>query len=153
MLRSIAIAALALLVPAVTHAQDAMELAKKLTTEGAATFETKSARAMADYYMDDAEVFLVTKDQSSTGLKVDTRRGRSAIESLYAEQFRNGQSIQAKNTVEYARFVAPDILLITGTFEIVRDSQAMQFPFVQVRGKQGEKWLMSSVRLFFAPQG
>jgi len=35
---------------------EATKLAVKLTEEGAATFDTLSARAMADYYLDDAEI-------------------------------------------------------------------------------------------------
>ncbi len=153
MRRHLAIATLVLLAPALAHAQDAMELAKTLTREGAATFETRNARAMADYYMTDASIFLVFKNEQSGELKVDTREGHSAIEAAYAELFKDDKPIQAKNTVEFARFVAPEVLMITGTFEIVHEGKTLQLPFVQVRNKQGGGWKISSVRVFVTPEG
>lgn len=151
MLRMLASAALVLLlVPAAIQAQDAdaMDLAKKLTTDGALTFETRNAQAMADSYTEGAEVFLVSQNKDTGRLKIDPRRGRAAIEALYADFFKDGQLIQAKNHVEHARFVTPQLLLITGTFEITKGETTWKLPFVQVRVKQGEKWLLNSVRLF-----
>ena len=43
--------------------------------------------------------------------------GREEIEKLYADLFKNPDTIQSKNTVEYAKLLAPDILVIAGTFE------------------------------------
>ncbi len=54
-------------------ADEAMALAVKLTEAGAATFDTYNAKAMADYYLDDAEVSLATRD--GEGLKVQTLQG------------------------------------------------------------------------------
>ena len=54
-------------------ADEATTLAVKLTEEGAATFDTFNAKAMADYYLDDAEIALVTRD--GEGLKVQTLQG------------------------------------------------------------------------------
>lgn len=152
MLRSLAIASLVLLAPTAVRAQnaDAMELAKKLTTDGALTFETRNAQAMADSYTDGAEVFLVSQNKNTGQLKVEPRRGRAAIEALYADFFKDGQLIQAKNHVDHAKFVTPDLLLITGTFEITKGESTWKLPFVQVRAKQGEKWLLNSVRLFLS---
>ena len=55
-------------------ADEAMTLAVKLTEEGAATFDTFNAKAMADYYLDDAEIALI--DQGRGGLKVQTLQGQ-----------------------------------------------------------------------------
>ena len=64
-----------------------MKLAVKLTEEGAATFDTFNAKAMADYYMEDAEIALATRDED--GLKVQTYNGKAEIEKAYAESSRS----------------------------------------------------------------
>ena len=129
------------------NVDDATELAKKLTEEGAATFNTASAKAMAEYYTDDAKVFLESKNDS--GISVKEYDGREEIEKFYADLFKNPATIQSKNTVEYAKLLAPDILVIAGTFEPnTQDPKPLKVPFYQVRVKQGDKWLMSSVRIF-----
>src|SRR4051794_32818977 len=86
-------------------ADEATKLAKKLTEEGAATFNTANAKAMAAYYTDDAIVFLQSKDEN--GHSVKEYDGRGEIERLYADLFKDPGSIQAKNTVEYAKLLAP----------------------------------------------
>jgi len=137
-----------LMVPAKgQNVDDAVQLAKKLTEEGATTFNTASAKAMAAYYTDDAKVFLESKNDS--GISVKEYDGREEIEKFYADLFKNGGTIQSKNTVEYAKLLAPDILVIAGTFEPnTRDPKSLKVPFYQVRIKQGDKWLMSSLRIF-----
>ena len=52
-------------------ADEATALAVKLTEEGAATFDTFNAKAMTDYYLDDAEIALMSKEED--GLKFQTR--------------------------------------------------------------------------------
>lgn len=150
-MRALTIAALALLAPAAARAQDAAELAKKLTTEGAATFETRNAHAMADSYLDDAVVTLLIKNAQSGELKLDTRQGRSAIEALYQDLFKDGKPVQAKNTVESARFLESDVLLITGTFEIVHEGNTLRLQFVQVRHQQGGGWKIATLQVLTTP--
>src|SRR5262245_22863587 len=94
---------------------EAMQLANRLTTVGAATYDSHDAAAMAALYTADARVKLVGKGDS--GYTVTHYNGRAEIEKLYAGLFKNDRPTHARNTVEYARFVAPDLLLITGTFE------------------------------------
>lgn len=126
---------------------DAAQLAKKLTEEGATTFNTANAKAMAAYYTDDAKVFLESKNDS--GISVKEYDGRDEIEKFYADLFKNPGTIQAKNRVEYAKLLAPDVLVIAGTFEPnTQDATPLKVPFYQVRIKQADKWLMSSVRIF-----
>jgi hypothetical protein len=131
-------------------ADEATKLAIKLLEDGAAVFDTFSAKAMADFYQEDAEVALVTREDS--GLKVQSYKGKAEIEKFYADLFKKPETIKSKNHVEYAKFLAPDILVIAGTFDtntLKPDSQ--KIPFYQVRIKSGDKWLMSSVRVFFMP--
>lgn len=131
-------------------ADEAMKLAVKLTEEGAATFDTYNAKAMADYYTEDAEIALTTREDG--GLKVETHKGKAEIEKAYQEIFKNPETIKSKNTVEYAKFLAPDILVLAGTFDInTLKPDSPKIPFYQVRVKQGDKWLMSSLKIFFVP--
>jgi ketosteroid isomerase-like protein len=131
-------------------ADEAMKLARKLTEEGAATFSKADAKAMAAYYTEDAVVFLQGK--SDDGHSVKQYDGRAEIERLYADFFKDPKTIQARNTVEYARLLAPDLLAIAGTFEPNQLAEKpMKIPFYQVRIKQGEKWLIHSVRIFVLP--
>lgn len=129
------------------NADEATQLAKKLTEEGSTTFNTANAKAMAAYYTDDAKVFLQSKDDN--GISVKEYDGREEIEKLYADLFKNPGTIQSKNTVEYAKLLAPDIVVIAGTFEPnTLDPKPLKVPFYQVRIKQSDKWLMSSLRIF-----
>jgi len=130
---------------------EAMALAAKLTEEGAATFDTYNAKAMADYYLDDAEITLTTRAEG--GLKVETFKGKAEIEKAYADVFKKPETIKSRNTVEYAKFLVPDILVIAGTFDLnTLKPDSPKIPFYQVRVKKGEKWLMSSLRIYFVPQ-
>jgi ketosteroid isomerase-like protein len=129
------------------NAGDAMKLARKLTEEGAAKFNTSNAKAMAAYYIDDAKVFLVGRNES--GFSTKEYNGREEIERFYGDLFKDQQNIQSKNTVEYAKMLAPDVLVIVGTFEPNQNAaEPLKVPFYQVRIKQGDKWLMSSLRIF-----
>jgi ketosteroid isomerase-like protein len=132
-------------------ADEAMKLARKLTDEGAATFSKADAKAMAAYYTENAIVFLQGKGDD--GYSVKEYDGRAEIERLYADFFKEPGTIRAKNTVDYARLLAPDLLVIAGTFEPNQlAAKPMKLPFYQVRTKQGEKWLIHSVRIFVLPE-
>jgi ketosteroid isomerase-like protein len=130
---------------------EATALAVKLTEQGAATFDTFNAKAMANYYLEDGEIAMVTKEES--GLKVKTYKGRAEIEQGYAEVFKKPETIKSKNTVEYAKLIAPDVLVIAGTFDLnTLKPDSPKLPFYQVRVKKGDQWLMSSARVFVLPQ-
>lgn len=129
---------------------EAMKLATKLTDEGAATFSMGDAKAMAAYYTEDALVFLQGKNDDVHSVK--EYDGRAEIEAFYAEHFKEPRTIRAKNTVEYARLLSDDILVIAGTFEPNQlDEKPMKLPFYQVRVKKGEKWMIHSLRFFVLP--
>ena len=128
-----------------------MTLARKLTEEGAATFAKCDARAMAAYYTESAIVFLQSKGDE--GHSVKEYDGRAEIEGLYADLFKEQKTMQSRNTVEYARLLAPDLLVIAGTFEPDQlAAMPMKVPFYQVRIKQGDKWLINSLRIFVLPE-
>lgn len=131
-------------------ADEAMKLARKLTDEGAATFSKADAKAMAAYYTEGAIIFLQSKKDGEHSVK--EYDGRTEIEKLYVDLFKNPETIRAKNNVEYARLLAPDVLVIAGTFEPNQlAAKPMKVPFYQVRVKQGEKWLINSLRIFVMP--
>ena len=132
-------------------ADEATALAVKLTEQGAATFDTFNAKAMADYYLEDGEIALVSKEEG--GLKIQTQKGRAEIEKFYADIFKKPETIKSKNTVEYAKLIAPDVLVIAGTFDTnTLKPDSPKVPFYQVRVRKGDQWLMSSVRIFVLPQ-
>ena len=132
-------------------ADEATALAVKLTEQGAATFDTFNAKAMADYYLEDAEIALVTREEG--GLKFQTQKGRAEIEKFYADIFKKPETTKSRNTVEYAKLIAPDVLVIAGTFDTnTLKLDSPKVPFYQVRVKKGDQWLMSSVRIFVLPQ-
>jgi uncharacterized protein (TIGR02246 family) len=127
--------------------EEAMKLAKKLTEEGAATFNTANAKAMTAYYTEDGKVFLQSRDQN--GVSVKEYDGRDEIERLYVDLFKDPSAIQAKNTVEYARLLAPDLLVIAGVFEPnMAAADPLKLPFYQVRVKRADKWLIHNLRVF-----
>ena len=84
---------------------EALKLARKLTEEGAKTFNTADAKAMAAYYVEDAKMFLQSKEEDEISEK--EYAGREEIEKFYADIFKNPATIQAKNTVEYAKTAGP----------------------------------------------
>jgi uncharacterized protein (TIGR02246 family) len=130
---------------------EAMKLAQKLTTEGATTFNKADAKAMSAYYVDDAKMYLQSKEDDEVSEK--EYAGREEIEKFYADIFKDPGTIQAKNTVEYARLLAPDTLVIAGTF--VPNEAAdkpLKVPFYQVRVKRGDKWLIHRLRIFVLPE-
>ncbi len=146
----ILLASLVLLLPAVVRAQgeDAQALAQEILDKGAKQFDKKDAAAMAATYTEDAQVFWVAKDQNTGEYKTEMREGRSEIEALYRDLFKDSnETTTSRNTVEYARRLAPDLLVIHGHFQ-PKISETGTYSFVQVRRKEGDQWKIMSLRLF-----
>ncbi len=128
--------------------QDARSLAQDILTKGAALFDSRDAAAMAATYAENAEVTAYSKDNATGALKVDTGRGRADIQKFYADLFKGrSPSARCRNVVEDAHFAGPDLLVIRGTF-IVDVADEHPLPFIQVRTKQGDKWLILNLQLF-----
>jgi len=132
-------------------ADEALKLATKLTDEGAATFSKGDAKAMAASYAEDALLFVQGKSDGGDH-SVKEYDGRAEIERFYADYFKEPRTIRAKNTVEYARLLTDDVLVIAGTFEPNQlDEKPMKLPFYQVRVRRGDRWMIHSLRLFILP--
>ena len=128
--------------------EDAKTLAQGILDKGAALFDKRDAAAMAATYTEDAQLEWIEKDSASGGIKIDTKKGREEIEAVYRDLFKESkEATTSKNTVEYARFVGSEFLVIEGDFQPNVANEG-RFHFIQLRLKQGDKWLMRSLQLF-----
>ena len=153
-MKRFAIFALLFVVPFSLRAQDkdAKTVAQEVLDKGSALFDTRDAVATAATYTEDAELLWIDKDSTTGEIKVSAKKDRTEIESLYRDLFKDAkEKTTSKNTVEYARFVGADLMVIHGVFQPNVDKQG-KFPFVQMRLKQGEKWVIKNLQLYVISQ-
>ena len=153
-MKRFAIFALMFVVPFSLRAQDkdAKMVAQEVLDKGSALFDTRDAVAMAATYTEDAELLWIDKDSTTGEIKVSVKKDRTEIESLYRDLFKDAkEQTTSKNTVEYARFVGADLMVIHGSFQPNVDKQG-KFPFVQMRLKLGEKWVIKNLQLYVISQ-
>ena len=125
--------------------KDAKTVAQDVLDKGAALFDKRDAAAMAATYTEDAQLEWVEKDSAAGGIKIDIKKGREEIETLYRDLFKDAkEATTSKNTVEYARFISPELMVIQGDFQPNVANEA-KFHFVQMRFKKDDKWLMRSL--------
>jgi hypothetical protein len=132
---------------------DASALAKEALDRGAAMVAEKDAKGLAESYTKDAELVLVSKAAARSS--TDVRQGRAAIEEFYRsafagdhkETFRDIAELKPRNTVEYARYLDPHMMLICGVFE-PNAEKGPKLRFIQVRVRQDDRWQISSLKLF-----
>lgn len=134
------------------QAPDPQTLAQKILDNGAKLFDGKDAKVMAATYTEDAVFAFMSREGDNGRYKAEEKRGRADIETVYSDLFKNGKpnTTISKNSVDFARLLAPDLLVIYGTFQ-PDVSSVGSYPFVQIRVKQGEKWLIQNLRLFLVP--
>ena len=148
--------ALVLLTPLAVRAQDAGDAkarAQEILTKGAALFDMKDASAVAATYAEDGELILIGRNPKTGKFQTQSSRGRTAIEHAYKGLFANRPSgAKSKNVVEFAHQVGPDLMIIHGTFALGADAPSRPLPFVQVRTRQGDRWLILSVQVFVGVQ-
>ncbi len=128
---------------------EAKAIAVKVTTAGATLFDAKDAAALAATFTEEARLEVTFKGKDDATSKNEIKQGRSRIEAYYRELFKGDAAFHAKNTVEYARAIGPDMILFAGTF--VPDAQAAEpwkIAFVQVRSKHGEDWKVVNMQVF-----
>ena len=127
--------------------KDAKAVAQGILDKGAALFDTHDAAAMVATYTEDARLLWIDKDGSTGEIKV-TVKDRAEIESLYRDLFKDvNEKTTSKNTVEYARSIGADVLVIHGVFQPRLDKDD-KYNFVQTRVKQGDKWLIKTLELY-----
>jgi hypothetical protein len=131
-------------------ASEAEQIAGRVLKAGSDLFDAKNASALASTYTDDGVVHLISKSEDQQ-FKDDTKRGRADIEQFYRDLFREAGPIDSENTVEFARLIAPDLLVVHGRFR--PDKGQKELPFVQMRVKQGPEWLLKELWLFLSPGG
>jgi hypothetical protein len=153
-MKRFAIFLLMFMIPFSLRAQDkdAKTVAQEVLDKGSALFDTRDAVAMAATYTEDAELLWIDKDSTTGEIKVSVKKDRTEIESLYRDLFKDAkEQTTSKNTVEYARFVGADLMVIHGSFQPNVDKQG-KFPFVQMRLKLGEKWVIKNLQLYVISQ-
>ena len=128
--------------------KDAKTVAQGVLDKGAALFDTHDAAAMASTYTEDAQLLWIDKDGTSGEIKVSVKKDRAEIESLYHDLFKDAkEKTTSKNTVEFARFITPELMVIHGVFQPNLDKPD-KFSFVQTRVKVGDKWLIKILELY-----
>ena len=138
---------------AVDTPEAAKAVAEKALKAGAALFDSKDAKGLAETYADDAVLTIVTRDKDTRLVKKDVRNGRPDIEAFYQQMFTSESMFHAKNTVEHARWAGEDAVTIVGVFETdATSADSMKLSFVQTRVKQGGAWRIIDLQVFFLPE-
>ena len=149
-MKRVALFALMIIVPASARAdeKDAKTVAQGVLDKGSALFDTHDAPAMAATYTEDAQLLWIDKDSTSGEIKVSVKKDLAEIESLYHDLFKDAkEKTTSKNTVEFARLVTPELMVIQGVFQPNLDKPE-KFSFVQTRVKVGDKWLIKILDLY-----
>ncbi len=133
-------------------AEDPVVVTNQILTAGAALFDKHDAAAMAATYVENGAVELYLKDRDSDTYKRDLYSGRAAVQEGYAKVFKNATpSMKSRNVVDSARFIAPTVLFIQGTFQ-PDTNKVDTIPFVQVRVRDGGDWKILSMQLYALPK-
>jgi len=144
-----------LVIPGAAFGQDdvrAMALAKLTLDRGAAMFDTRDAEAMAATYGESAQIIVIKRESDTDDVVVETKNGRTAITKSYRDIFKDRlPEHRSRNTVESARFLGNDLLLIRGRFAVNRD-RADIAQFVQLRARKGEQWKIVTLQLMELPK-
>jgi hypothetical protein len=141
-----------LLVTPPAPAEDPLVVSKELLTAGARLFDKHDAATMAATYVENGEVELYLKNRDSDTYKRDLYSGRTAIQEGYAKVFENATpTMKSRNVVDSARFIAPTVLVIQGTFQ-PDTNKVDTVPFVQIRVRDGGEWKILSMQLYVLPK-
>jgi ketosteroid isomerase-like protein len=123
---------------------EAEKIAAKILKAGSELFDAKKADALAATYTEDGKIHLFSKRDGK--YQDDLKEGRADIARFYEDMFKDGGVHHSENTAESARLLAPDLLIIHGRFR--PDVQGLVLPFVQMRVKQGDEWLLKELWIF-----
>jgi hypothetical protein len=123
--------------------------AQALLDKGAALFDSRNAAAMAATYIEDGSIIVIKRQHNASRGEVELQsfRGRAQIEKGYADIFKErAPEYRSRNTVDVARYLGPNVLLIHGRFAFNRE-QGDSIQFVQVRARVGATWQIVSMQL------
>jgi hypothetical protein len=123
---------------------EAERIAARILKNGSELFDARKSDALAATYTEDGKIHLFTKKDGK--YQDELKEGRADVGRFYADMFKDGRVIHSVNTLEFARLLAPDLLVIQGRFR--PDAQGLELPFVQMRVKQGDEWLLKELWLF-----
>lgn len=123
---------------------EAEQIAEKFLKAGSDLFDARDAAGLANTYGENGEILLIGEKDGE--ITEDIKAGRPEIEKFYGEYFKDKAAIDSENSIEFARLIAPNILVVHGRFQ--PNTGEARLPFVQLRVKQGDKWLMSKLWLF-----
>jgi hypothetical protein len=136
---------------ATTQDKDALALAQDILVCGATLFDQRDAAALAATYVETAEIILIKRHPDTDRIVVETTCGRAAIEKAYAKIFKDRlPEHRSRNTVEAARFLGRDLLMIKGRFAMNRE-QGDSVEFVQIRAREGDEWKVVTMQLMELP--
>ncbi len=127
---------------------EADKIAETFLKAGAKLFDAKDSAGLAATYTEDGQILLVSKKEGQ--IQTEVREGRAKIEELYGSVFQAVDEPDSENTIEHSRLISPEVLVVHGRFR-AKPGMA-EFPFVQLRVKQGDKWLLSKLWLFLNPE-
>lgn len=122
-------------------------IAERILDHGSRLFNAKDSEALAATYTEEGTIRLMANEGDHP--REEIRTGRAEVERFYRDYFRDATSLNSQNTVEYARLVSPELLIIHGRFSPDRGLRPL--PFVQMRRKHNDKWLTDTLWLFVQP--
>ena len=129
----------------------AKTLAQDILDRGSALFDGRDAAAMAATYVEMGQILLIKGATDQGSIEVETISGRPAIEKGYADLFKDRlPEHKSRNTVESARFLGDNTLLIEGRFALNRD-QGDSIRFIQLRVRQGDQWKIVTLQMMPIP--
>lgn len=126
---------------------EAETAAETFLKAGADLFDAKNAAGLAATYTPDGTIHLISHRDGQ--LQDDVKQGQADIEKFYSDLFQQAGVMDSENTVEFVRQIRPDLLIVNGRFRF--DVGRPELPFVQMRTKSGDKWLLSQLWLFIDP--
>jgi hypothetical protein len=140
--------------PALAQEDDAraMAVAKETLDRGAALFDERNAAKMAATYLEAGQLVIIRREPDGGRLVIENRSGRTAIEESYRDLFKDRSAEhKSRNTVESARFLGNDMLLVRGRFALDRN-QGDSVQFVQVRALDGGEWKVATMQILDLPK-
>jgi hypothetical protein len=140
--------------PALAQEEDAraMAVAKETLDRGAALFDERNAAKMAATFLEAGQLVIIRREPDGGRLVIENRSGRTAIEESYRDLFKDRSAEhKSRNTVESARFLGNDMLLVRGRFSLDRN-QGDSVQFVQVRALDGGEWKVATMQILDLPK-